>query len=86
MLVQRRKSTGMEEKVTLILNEMAEFLSVSQMRKLQEVMLKIYSDRNANSKVIPNEEYAEMLLNSKRIEGCSERTIQYYGTTIYKML
>ena len=86
MLVQRRKSTGMEEKVTLILNEMAEFLSVSQMRKLQEVMLKIYSDRNANSKVIPNEEYAEMFLNSKRIEGCSERTIQYYGTTIYKML
>ena len=76
----------MEEKVTLILNEMAEFLSVSQMRKLQEVMLKIYSDRNANSKVIPNEEYAEMFLNSKRIEGCSERTIQYYGTTIYKML
>ena len=86
MLVQRRKSTGMEEKVTLILNEMAEFLSVSQMRKLQEVMLKIYSDRNANSKVIPNEKYAEMFLNSKRIEGCSERTIQYYGTTIYKML
>lgn len=76
----------MEEKVTLILNEMAEFLSVSQMRKLQEVMLKVYSDRNANSKVIPNEEYAEMFLNSKRIEGCSERTIQYYGTTIYKML
>lgn len=76
----------MEEKVALILNEMAEFLSVSQMRKLQEVMLKIYSDRNANSKVIPNEEYAEMFLNSKRIEGCSERTIQYYGTTIYKML
>jgi len=86
MLVQRRKSTGMEEKVTLILNEMAEFLSVSQMRKLQEVMLKVYSDRKANSKVIPNEEYAEMFLNSKRIEGCSERTIQYYGTTIYKML
>ena len=76
----------MEEKVTLILNEMAEFLSVSQMRKLQEVMLKVYSDRKANSKVIPNEEYAEMFLNSKRIEGCSERTIQYYGTTIYKML
>ena len=30
----------MEEKLVSILNEMAEYLSISQMKKLQEVLLK----------------------------------------------
>ena len=37
------KCTGMEEKVVLVLNEMSEYLSVAQMKKLQEVMLNIFS-------------------------------------------
>ena len=32
-------STSMEDKIVAVLNEMAEYLSVSQMKKLQEVML-----------------------------------------------
>ena len=32
--------TSMEEKLVNILNEMAEYLSISQMKKLQEVLLK----------------------------------------------
>lgn len=37
--------TGMEEKIVVILNEMSEYLSVSQMKKLQEVMLKVFTER-----------------------------------------
>ena len=33
------ESTSMEDKIVAVLNEMAEYLSVSQMKKLQEVML-----------------------------------------------
>ena len=32
----------MDEKLVCILNEMADFLSIAQMKKLQEVLLKIY--------------------------------------------
>ena len=35
-----RGDSSMEEKVVIILNEMSEYLSISQMKKLQEVILK----------------------------------------------
>ena len=34
----------MEEKVVKILNEMSEYLSIAQMKKLQEVMLKVCAE------------------------------------------
>ena len=76
----------MEEKIVVILNEMSEYLSVSQMKKLQEVMLKVFTERTEEKKSIPNEDYLKMFLEAKRIEGCSDRTIQYYDVTIAKML
>ena len=75
----------MEEKIVTILNEMSEFLSVPQMKKLQEVMLSTFAEKEPEKKQISNEEYLEMFLDAKTIEGCSERTIQYYRVTIRKM-
>ena len=37
----------MEEKVIKIINEMAEYLNVSQMKKLQEVVLRVLSEQEA---------------------------------------
>ncbi|MFR1766353.1 MAG: site-specific tyrosine recombinase/integron integrase [Lachnospira sp.] len=76
----------MEEKVVKIINEMAEYLSVSQMKKLQEVLLKTFSEQESTKTEISNQEYLQLFLEAKRIEGCSERTIQYYRTTIEKLL
>lgn len=76
----------MEEKIVGILNEMAEYLSVSQLKKLQEVMLRAFAEKEQDKKNISNDEYLKLFLEAKKIEGCSERTIQYYGTTINKML
>ena len=76
----------MEEKVVVILNEMSEYLSVPQMKKLQEVMLRVFSDRAEDKKTISNVEYLQMFLDAKTVEGCSVRTIQYYRTTIEQML
>ncbi len=80
------ESTSMEEKIVTVLNEMAEYLSVLQMKKLQEVMLEAFSEGTLEKKDITNEEYLKMFLDAKKIEGCSERTIQYYGATIEKLL
>lgn len=75
----------MEEKIVKIVNEMAEYLNISQMKKLQEVLLKTLSEQKAPKSEIQNEEYLQLFLDAKKIEGCSERTIQYYRTTIEKM-
>lgn len=76
----------MEEKIVTILNKMSEYLSIAQMKKLQEVMLDAFSGRIEKQKQISNREYLKMFLAAKTIEGCSNRTIQYYRVTIEKML
>lgn len=72
----------MEEKLVKIINEMAEYLNVSQMKKLQEVLLKNFSENEPEREEIGNNEYLKLFLDAKKIEGCSERTVQYYRTTI----
>ena len=39
----------MEEKLVYILNEMAEFLNIAQMKKLQEVLLKNLAENELKS-------------------------------------
>ena len=72
----------MEDKIVNVINEMAEVLSIAQLRKLQEVMLKHFSETNAPREPITNGEYMRLFLEAKHIEGCSDRTIAYYRTTI----
>ena len=75
----------MEGKVVKIINEMAEYLNVSQMKKLQEVLLKTFAEDEASKSEVSNEEYLQLFLDAKQIEGCSERTIHYYKITIDKL-
>jgi integrase/recombinase XerD len=75
----------MEEKLVNILNEMAEYLSVSQMKKLQEVLLNNLVSEPAKQTEISNKDYLKLFLDAKRIEGCSERTLQYYKVTVEHM-
>ena len=76
----------MEEKLVSILNEMAEYLSVPQMKKLQEVLLNNLSEAAPEKENIENIEYLKLFLDAKRIEGCSDRTLQYYRVTVEHML
>lgn len=86
MLVQEKGDTNMEEKLVNILNEMADYLNVAQMKKLQEVLLKQLADNAPQKEDVSNDEYLKMFLNAKKIEGCSERTIQYYRVTIEHLI
>ena len=62
----------MEEKIVAILNEMSEHLSVSQMKKLQEVIIRVFSEKDETKKQIDNSEFLKLFLEAKKIEGCSE--------------
>ena len=76
----------MEEKIVMIINKMADYLNVSQMKKLQEVLLQTFSENTIQKEEATNDEYLQLFLDAKRIEGCSDRTIQYYSVTVDKML
>lgn len=76
----------MDEKIVSILNEMSEYLSIPQMKKLQEVILRTFSENQADKVEIPNGDFLKMFLDAKRIEGCSERTIKYYRVTVEHLL
>ena len=76
----------MEEKLVRILNDMAEFLNISQMKKLQEVLLQHLAENAKKQDDIENEEYLRLFLEAKKIEGCSERTLKYYRVTVEHML
>lgn len=76
----------MEDKLVKILNEMTEYLNISQMKKLQEVLLENLSENEAQKENISNAEYLTLFLDAKKIEGCSARTIQYYQVTVERLL
>lgn len=76
----------MDEKLVCILNEMADYLNIAQMKKLQEVLLKNLTNDTLQKEQVSNEAYLKMFIDAKRIEGCSERTLQYYNMTVEHLL
>lgn len=72
----------MEEIINGILNEMADCLTVSQQKKLQQVLVAKLSENKPNFEAATNAEYQKLFLDAKKIEGCSNRTLIYYGTTL----
>lgn len=80
------RETNMNEKLVSILNEMADYLNIAQMKKLQEVLLKNLSDETPQKEEISNNEYLKMFIDAKRIEGCSMRTLSYYQVTVEHLL
>ena len=81
----------MKEKVIKeIEQKMASILNNEQKEKLKEVLLyTFYNIEVTNIKdelVDDTTDYAKMFIAAKRIEGCSERTLNYYETTIKTMV
>ena len=53
MLVSMKGDTNMEEKIVAVLNEMSEYLSIAQMKKLQEVIIKTFAENEVAKTDIP---------------------------------
>lgn len=77
----------MGKEIYNIINDMAEVLNASQMQKLQEVLVNRLSENNtADYLHTENDEFLDMFLTAKHLEGCSDKTIRYYRCNIEKML
>jgi len=74
----------MDKIIFEIIDEMADDLSIEQQKKLQQVLVKRLASNRQSQETSTNEQYLKLFLEAKTIEGCSERTINYYKATIEK--
>ena len=65
---------------------MDEYLTANQSQKLQRVLTSRLTSQTKSVSSVSNSNYLAMFLNAKKIEGCSERTLSYYKTTVEKLL
>ena len=80
--------------INSIKTKMKPFLNENQILELNNTLITIFKDfevikKDINltiSESIENQELLNNFLSSKKVEGCSERTIDYYNSTILKML
>ncbi len=76
----------MEDTIKYILVDMDEYLTANQSQKLQRVLTSRLTSQTKSVSSVSNRNYLAMFLNAKKIEGCSERTLVYYKTTVEKLL
>lgn len=81
----------MKELINKIEEDMSELLDNVQMKKLHDILEKNLNDLNIFKKENFLEhkqelDYCDMFICAKSIEGCSEKSIKYYKSTIENML
>lgn len=76
----------MEKKIYGVLNEMSNYLNTWQMKQLQKTLIAHFAENNSQIENESNDEYLRMFIEAKKVEGCSERTLSYYKTTVQHML
>ena len=73
-----------------VIQGMLPYLNNAQNEKLQEVLrytlAKYEVTENQNKEKFLEQNYVELFLSAKRIEGCSEKSLKYYKATIEAML
>lgn len=71
-----------------VVQEMLPFLNNAQLEKLQDVLRKVLSSHESTNKQGAEQEqdFVSLFLAAKRIEGCSEKSLNYYEATIRAML
>ena len=80
--------------ITEVMNRMVSHLDNRQVETLKSVLIYCCTDYEITlddgikqeTKIEDNNRYLLLFLASKRVEGCSEKTLNYYNATISKML
>ena len=80
-----------QEMITEVMQQMLPYLDNAQLKQLKQVMEQtLYHYEVYGAEVKPEEDDSNNLISmfiaAKRIEGCSEKTLKYYKTTIDAMV
>ena len=78
-----------EQIIKEIEQQMSDFLNNEQKKKLSEILQYVFFNieitKIDNRMMEETKDYEKLFLSSKRVEGCSERSLNYYKTTIDNM-
>lgn len=69
----------MEEKIVTVLNEMSEYLSITQMKKLQEVIIKTFAENEAAKVDIENEDFLNMFWQQRELKDVQRERLIIIG-------
>lgn len=76
--------------ITDVIQGMLPYLDNAQSKRLQEVLKSSLAQyevtENANIEKNSKQDFVELFLAAKRIEGCSEKSLKYYKATIVTMI
>lgn len=76
--------------ITDVIQGMLPYLNNAQSKHLQEVLqcslVNYEVTENTRKKKSSKQDFVELFLSAKRIEGCSEKSLKYYKNTIVAML
>lgn len=74
--------------ITKIQNDLSKVLDENQMKYLSEVLQKHLSqfELTENKETIEKHDLLPIFMSAKRVEGCSEKSLRYYESTIRNML
>lgn len=79
--------------ITEVVQGMLPYLNNAQSEKLQEVLTHVFfgyavtkNDKDANGAIVLEQNLVDLFFSAKRIEGCSEKSLKYYKSTIMAML
>ncbi len=78
----------MQDVIKEVVQGMLPFLNNAQLEKLQDVLRKTLSFKEATDKQCEEKEqdFVRLFIAAKRIEGCSEKSLHYYEATIQTMI
>ena len=75
-----------------IVLDMLPYLNNAQIMQLQKVLgkalqnVQLSRESDSNEEKYSNNRLTDLFLSAKRVEGCSEKSLKYYGKTICTML
>lgn len=80
-----------EELMTDVMQQMLPYLDNAQLKQLKKVMGQVLFrykviDAKTESEEDNNIDIIKLFISAKRIEGCSEKNLKYYQTTIDTMV
>lgn len=79
-----------QDLITDVVQRMLPYLNNAQTKKLQEVLSYVLLEydviENQNKDSDLQQNFVDLFLSAKRIEGCSEKSLKYYKMTIEAMI
>ena len=86
MLVNKEKTTLTTQMIYSIEEKMRPFLTEEQLKVLHNTLFQCYEENRIGGGEGQNKNYVQVFLSAKRVEGCSEKTVSYYDSTIRNVL